>query len=788
MTAEAALRSPPTETNGPEPVLLDPSTYVQAVGDGLHTLHLMVDGLHCGGCVRRIERALAAEPGVEAARVNLTTRRLVITWRGAAAMAARLVEAVTREGYRATPYDARQLAAGDAEAERRLLRALAVAGFAAGNVMLLSISVWAGEAYAMGAATRALMHWFSALIALPAIAYAGQPFFSSALGALRNRRTNMDVPISLGILLAAGMSLFETIRGGPHAYFDSAVALLFFLLIGRYLDLRARGRARSAAARLLALGAEAVTVLTADGRRQVVPAASVAPGMTVLVAAGERIGIDGRVQAGRSEIDTSLITGESLPRAVGIGDPVFAGTINLETPLRLETTAVGDRTLLAEIVRLMELAEQRRAKYVVLADRIARLYAPAVHGLALATFLGWTLIGGLAWQTALLYAVAVLIITCPCALGLAVPVVQVIASGRLLRKGVLLKSATALERLAEVDTLVLDKTGTLTLGHPALDRRRPLDLAALECAASLAGASRHPLARALCGAAPGVPVADDVEEVPGQGLRWRSAEGEVRLGNRMWCGIEAPGEVAGPELWLARPDRLPVCFGFSDPLRADAAAVVGRLRAQGFAVELLSGDRPAAVAAVARELGIQVSRAACTPVEKSAHLARLADEGRKVLMVGDGLNDAPALAGAYVSASPASAIDISQTAADAVFQGDRLQPLAGASASSPPGAPPHPAKSRTCAHVQSGCRAARRAGPGDAPGRRRLHVGLIAAGGRQRAPARAQPMTGLLYLIPAALFLGLLGLAAFLWALRNGQFDDPDGAAERILFDDDEDA
>ncbi len=678
MTAEAALRSPPTETNGPEPVLLDPSSYVQAAGGDLFTLHLMVDGLHCGGCVRRIERALAAEEGVESARVNLTTRRLVVSWHGAAAMASRLVEAVTREGYRATPYDPRRLAAGDAEAERRLLRALAVAGFAAGNVMLLSISVWAGEAYAMGAATRALMHWFSALIALPAIAYAGRPFFTSALGALRNRRTNMDVPISLGILLAAGMSLFETIRGGPHAYFDSAVALLFFLLIGRYLDLRARGQARSAAARLLALGAEAVTVLTADGRRRVLPAASVAPGMTVLVAAGERIGIDGRVQAGRSEIDTSLITGESLPRAVGVGDPVFAGTINLSAPLRLETTAVGEDTLLAEIVRLMELAEQRRAQYVVLADRIARLYAPAVHGLALATFLGWTLIGGLAWQTALLYAVAVLIITCPCALGLAVPAVQVIASGRLLRQGVLLKSATALERLAEVDTVVLDKTGTLTAGQPALDRRRPLDQAALEVAASLAGASRHPLARALCRAAPAVPVADGVEETPGQGLVWRDGCGrEVRLGSRGWCGVAAPEDAAGgPELWLTRPGARPVRFGFSDPLRRDAAEVVAALERRGLAVELLSGDRPPVVAATARALGIETWQAACTPAAKSAHLERLASGGRKVLMVGDGLNDAPALAGAYVSASPASAVDITQTAADAVFQGELLAPVA----------------------------------------------------------------------------------------------------------------
>jgi Cu2+-exporting ATPase len=669
-------RSPPTEADGQEPVLLDPSGFVQATGDGLFSLDLMVDGLHCGGCVRRIERALAAEAGVESARVNLTTRRLVVSWRGAAATAARLVEAVRREGYRATPYDPRQLAAGDAEAERRLLRALAVAGFAAGNVMLLSISVWAGAVYGMGDATRALMHWFSALIALPAIAYAGQPFFSSALAALRNRRTNMDVPISLGIVLASGMSLFETIRGGPHAYFDSAVALLFFLLIGRYLDLRARGQARSAAARLLALGAEAVTVLSADGRRQVLPTASVAPGMTVLVAAGERIGIDGRVQAGRSEVDTSLITGESLPRVVGVGDPVFAGTINQGAPLRIETTAAGESTLLAEIVRLMELAEQRRAKYVVLADRIARLYAPTVHGLALATFLGWTLIGGIAWQTALLYAVAVLIITCPCALGLAVPAVQVIASGRLLRRGILLKSATALERLAEVDTIVLDKTGTLTIGRPALDRHRPLDQSALEFAASLAGVSRHPLARALCQAVPGVPVADGVEEVPGRGLRWRSAACEVRLGSRSWCGAEAPDAAAdGPELWLARPGLRPVRFAFSDPLRADAAEVVVALRRQGLAVEILSGDLPPVVAAAAGAVGIAASRAACTPADKVAHLEALARAGRKVLMVGDGLNDAPALAAAHVSASPASAVDISQTAADAVFQGDRLQPV-----------------------------------------------------------------------------------------------------------------
>jgi Cu2+-exporting ATPase len=655
---------------------VDAAAYVQSAGDGRRTLHLIVEGVHCGGCVRRIENALLADPAVEHARVNLTTRRLVVDWLGGAAIADRLVRTVSALGYRVVPYDPAQLVSAEAATERTLLRAMAVAGFAAGNIMLLSVAVWAGHFQDMGPATRGLLHWFSALIALPAILYAGRPFFDSALRALRNRRTNMDVPISLGVLLASGMSLFETVRGGPNVYFDSAIMLLFFLLVGRYLDRRARGHARAAAERLLALGTHAVTVLEADGRRRAVPAAMVAPGMTALVAAGERIGVDGAVLDGTSALDTSLITGETLPATVGPGDRVFAGTLILDAPLRIAVAAVGEGTLLAEIVRLMELAEQRRARYVVLADRLAALYAPAVHGLALVTFLGWTLLVGTAWQVALLYAVAVLIITCPCALGLAVPAVQVIASGRLLSRGLLLKSATALERLAQVDTVVFDKTGTLTRGRPALARSEPVDPEALRVAAALAGASRHPLARALASAAPEVPVASGVEEVPGRGLRLATPLGEVLLGSRAWCGVEGcDGSCDGPELWLGRPGRPPVPFAFDDPPRADAARVIATLRARGLAVELLSGDRAPSVAAVAAELGIETWRAGCTPVDKTARLEALAAAGRRVLMVGDGLNDAPALAAAHVSASPSTAIDLSQTAADAVFQGERLQPV-----------------------------------------------------------------------------------------------------------------
>jgi Cu2+-exporting ATPase len=561
---------------------------------------------------------------------------------------------------------------------------MAVAGFAAGNVMLLSVSVWAGANQGMGPATRDLLHWISALVAMPAIAYAGRPFFRQALSVLRMGRTNMDVPISIGVLLATAMSLYQTARGAEHAYFDSAVGLLFFLLVGRYLDLIARGRARSAAEHLLALGSAAVTVIAPDGGKRVLAPSRVEPGMTVLVAAGERIGVDGTIAGGTSEIDTGLIDGESIPKPVGPGAAVFAGTLNLAAPLSVTVTATGEGTLLAEIARLIEAAEQQRGRYVALADRVARLYAPVVHGLALATLLGWWLGAGAPWQEALLIAIAVLIITCPCALALAVPVVQVIASGRLLKRGILVKSGTALERLANADTVVFDKTGTLTRGRPRLIRATPgVSREALAASAAMAAASRHPLARALVRAAEreGIAVAPaaDVREVPGAGLERTTKEGVLRLGSRAFVAPAGEGAdndgASGPELWLARPGGPPVRFAFADELREDARTVIAALQGRGYAVELLSGDRAPVVAAVAAEVGIEAWRAGCSPAEKVRRLEALAAEGARVLMVGDGLNDAPALAAANVSLSPVTAVDVSQTAADLVFQGESLGPV-----------------------------------------------------------------------------------------------------------------
>jgi Cu2+-exporting ATPase len=653
----------------------DLARHIVATPDGAKVLTLAVDGVQCGACVWLIESVLAREPSVLVGRVNMTTRRLRLVWSGAPEDADRLVGRIEALGYRLVPFDVSALAATQDRTGRMLMRCLAVAGFAAGNVMLISIGIWAGQGGVIdpiGPATLALLHWVSALIAMPAIAYAGRPFFASALAALRQRRTNMDVPISLGVLLVTGMSLVETINGGAHTYFDSAVTLLFFLLVGRVLDHRARGQARATAEQLLALRATDVAVVQPDGTLRRCGQEQVAEGEHVLVATGERIGVDGVLERGSGMLDTSLVTGESLPTKAEPGTTVYAGTLNLGATLTVRATATGAATLLAECVRLIEAAETRRGRFVVLADRVARRYAPTVHLCALLTFLGWYIGAGVPAGQALLTASAVLIITCPCALALAVPAVQVIATGRLFRGGMLLKSATALERLASVDTVVFDKTGTLT--EPLLALMDDPDPADLHLAATLAASSRHPLARSLVAAAGVVVPAEGVVEYPGQGLVLAAASGEIRLGSRAFCG-RPDNPATGPEMWLARPGRTTVRFGFDERVRADAKETIGRLRAMGLTLKLISGDRPEQVRRIADTLRIDHWQAECSPVDKVSLVESLRSAGHNVLMVGDGMNDSPALAAASVSASPATAADVSQTVADLVFQGTKLQPV-----------------------------------------------------------------------------------------------------------------
>ena len=649
---------------------------------------LTVENMHCGGCMRKVEVALSAVPGVQSARANLSAKRVtIVPEREASSLTSgELIAGLAAAGFksgevRGAGEDAAKVA------ERDLLYRMAVAGFASANVMLLSVSVWSGEAGGdMGAALKTLFHWLSAMIALPAVAYAGQPFFRSAWIALSARRLNMDVPISLGVLLATGMSLFLTVRASlsgesGHIYFDAAVMLLFFLLIGRMLDTRMRARAAGAASNLIAMQALSADVIEADGSVRRLPAHALVPGMTVQVAAGERIAVDGVVVSGASEVDNGIITGESTPQRIASGDIVHAGAINLSGRLTVRAEAVEANTLLAEIGRLMAAAEQARGAHVRLADRAARFYAPAVHLLGLATFLGWIAYGA-GWEPALTAAIAVLIITCPCALALAVPAVQVAATSRLFDQGVIVKAGDGLERLAECDTVVFDKTGTLTAGVPQMLDPEPRSRTVLAAAVGLAASSRHPYARALVAAAreQGIAVrpAEDVAEHPGQGLSCLTDAGEVRLGSGVFCGAESDvGDSA--ELWFKPANGDAVPFRFTDTIKADARETVARLKSAGFAIEILSGDRPDTVKAVAVELGLADAwRARATPADKVARLEALAGQGRKVLMVGDGLNDAPALALGHASMSPSDAADISQTSADFVFQGAGLSVIVDA--------------------------------------------------------------------------------------------------------------
>jgi len=626
---------------------------------------LAVPGIHCAGCIGKIERGLAAEPGVAEARVNFTAR--MVTVAHAPEIDARaLVAALARLGVEAQPR--RDEAARRYSAARPLLGPLAVAGFAAMNVMLLSVSVWSGAE----GSTRDLFHWISALIAVPAILYAGRPFFHSAWSALRHGRTNMDVPISIGVTVATGLSLYETIRGGEHAWFDGALMLLAFLLAGRVLDALMRDRARSGVDALLAQAASGAMVLREDGALAWCDAAALWPGMVMRVAAGERLAADGEIVVGASRFDQSLLTGESAPVAAGPGAAVLAGTLNLDAPVDVRVSHAGRDTTLAEIARLMEASTQNRSRYVRIADRAARYYAPAVHTLAALAVAGWLLAGAGLYQ-ALVIGVAVLIITCPCALGLAVPVAQVVASGSLMRAGIMVKDGSALERLAAVDRALLDKTGTLTLGRPLPDAEAlgalPPEKAAL--ALALASHSRHPLSRALADAlaAAGHRPAriEDVAERPGFGIfaTWNGAQVALRRPESPSGGMAAALEVAG------RPTRL---IPFADRLRPDAAEALTALRRLGVESSILSGDNPAAVAAVAHQIGL-TAQAAADPAAKQALIERVRGSGRKVLMVGDGLNDGPALAAADASIAPGGASEVSAQAADFVFVGDSLLAL-----------------------------------------------------------------------------------------------------------------
>ncbi len=660
-TSAGTLR-PPEAPSG-----VDFAPLARAGREGEQELDLIVSGLTCGACVWLVEQALAAEPDVLRARASLTTRRLTIAWRGAPSRGNQFAALVARLGFRVAPWSPACLRATEDAEGRALVRALGIAAFGSMNVMLVSIAVWVGGD--MDPATRHMMHWLAALIGLPTVLVAGMPFYRSAFDAIRARRVNMDLAVSIGIVATTLMSLSETLRNGPFTWFDGATSLLALLLAGRVMDRAMRRRARQAVAELLALQEGTVALRLPDGTTRAVPVESLHEGDLVLVASGERLRLDG-VAEENVLLDLSATTGESLPRDMAAGEALPAGAVNMGAAFVLRVTAASRDGSLAQLARLLERAEQGRGRFVSIADKAARAYVPVVLVVSAGTFLGWWQWVGVSWQEALVPAVAALIVTCPCGLAIAVPAVQVAAVGALFRKGVLVASPTALERLATADHAVLDKTGTLTEGRPELLDDPTLDHEVLREATAMARSSRHPLAQALVRACDDAPVMEGVREFPGRGLQ----RGALRLGSPAFCGVEA--EISsGMELCFCVAGEPPVTFRFHDRLRGDAGEAVRQLQALGLPTELLSGDGAGAVEQAAAATGIGPWQARATPADKAHRIETLRAGGGRPLMVGDGINDAAALALAHVSVSPGSGTDLAQAASDIVLRSEGLTAL-----------------------------------------------------------------------------------------------------------------
>lgn len=609
--------------------------------------------IHCAGCIRGVENTLAALPEVSTARVNFSLKRVTVHADPAMSDTA-LIARLTSAGFEAHPLSQEALEASEDAHGRSLLWRMGLAGFAMMNVMLLSVAVWSGAEEA----TRAMFHWISAMIALPSALIAAQPFFESAARALKGRRLNMDVPIALAILLALTMSLYETMQGGRHAYFDAALSLTFFLLAGRYLDHRTRRAARSAAKELTAMEPARVQIAEGAGLREVA-LADLRAGDVVCLKPGQRLAVDGVLEEGTSLLDLSFISGEADPVPSRPEEMLAAGTIALTGPLRVRATGVGEDSTLRRLAALVEVAENARGRYRSLSDKAAALYAPGVHLLALAALVGWL------WATgdlrlALNIAVAVLIITCPCALGLAVPAVATSVTGRLFRKGVILTSATALERLAEVDEVVFDKTGTLTATR--FDRAAAgLTQDQEAVLKALAQGSDHPLSRAIAAALEEGAAADlcDVREHAGFGVTAHWQGRPVRLG-------------AGEDGQTVFDDGAVYVLRFVETPLPGARAMIADLTARGLRPVLLSGDGPERVRELATALGFEEALAQVSPEEKADYVTARAEAGARVLMVGDGLNDTAALARAHASIAPGTALEASRNAADAILIGGEI--------------------------------------------------------------------------------------------------------------------
>ena len=637
-------------------------------------LSITIGGMTCAACSTRLEHTLNRLPGVEA-RVNLATETARLRYQPGLIDEDGLVAAVARAGFSATPMSEERRAAD--KARKAAAYRLEVRVFVIATLFTLPLLLEMVAMFGADHGARWLPGWLQWLLATPVQFWAGWRFYDGAWKSLRGGGANMDVLVALGTSAAYFFSL-ATLLLDPHGhlYFEASAAVVTLVRLGKLLEVRAKSRTSSAIEQLVGLQPRTVRV-ERGGEFVEADIATVRPGDRVQVRAGERIPVDGRVEDGQSGVDESLLTGESLPSAKMAGSRVWTGTQNLDGLLLLRAEGVGAHTQLMEIVRLTEAAQGSRAPIQKLADRVSGIFVPAVISLALLTLAGWWLYTGSFGQS-LIPAVAVLVIACPCALGLATPTAVMVGLGRGAQLGILVRAAEVLERAERVDVLALDKTGTLTEGRPALLGMAPDDDDLLQLAAALEQGSNHPLARAVLDAARdrglAIPPVTDFVNLPGEGVTGTVASRSLRLAAAPQSGAAA----AGTLVELSENGRLLARLSFADRLRDTSVAAVGRLKAAGIRPVMLTGDNEATAAAIAREAGIDDWRSGVKPQDKAAAVAALKAAGQVVAMAGDGINDAPALAGADIGFAMSSGADIAMEAADITLMHNDLNAVTDA--------------------------------------------------------------------------------------------------------------
>ena len=633
---------------------------------------LLIDSINCGACVWLIENTLKKQPTITNARLNLSTNRLTIEWHSEKKLIHEFIKVIEKLGYKATPFSSDQMLAKSLEQQKDLLKRLVVSGAVSAQIMMISIAIWAGNMQAsMGEYMKLMLHLFIAITTIPAVIYSGMPFFKSAFNALKNKRSNMDIPISVGTITATIISIQETFYHSDYTYYDAAISLIFILLIGRYLDLKVRNQANATAHDLILNQPTSVTIIE-DNKYRLINIKKAVVGQTALITVGERIPIDGIIIEGNSEVDNSIISGETIPLKVSVGSSVFAGSINLSGILKIKITKTADNTTLNEVLKLIEGAKQVKSQYINIADKITSFYTPVVFTAATFTFILWYYFFAVHFTKSLLYAISVLIVTCPCSLGLAVPTVQVVAVSKLIKNGILVKSQNALEKLASITDIVFDKTGIITHGTPQWLNKDAFNDELLQIIASVARHSKHPLMKAITNATSNNNIADiKVTEHQGMGITALINQTEIKIGNRVLCDIVDNKQHHDNylETWFKHGNTVKRLI-FEDKIRSEAIDVINILKENGYQFVLLSGDRNEVVTKVALQIKIDKFSGLLKPEDKYNMIKQLQKNGKKVLMIGDGLNDSPALQIADVSLSPSTAIAISSSNSDIVFQRD----------------------------------------------------------------------------------------------------------------------